>query len=152
MRPHPPEDEQPCEFSAAVPDERAPALDDAVPHAEVNFPASSLVQPCTVTEEADPHRISVMASEESSADGRNSHESSEGEHSSTSSEKDVQANLGAEAGEVYLAQLIARMAAFCPDIIQAVHAYQAVKRFGHIFRLRKEHQHRIAVLASRPRR
>ncbi|CAE7409316.1 unnamed protein product [Symbiodinium necroappetens] len=137
MRPHPPEDEQPCEFSAAVPDERVPALDDAVPHAEVNFPASSLVQPCTVTEEADPHRISVMASEESSADGRNSHESSEGEHSSTSSEKDVQANLGAEAGEVYLAQLIARMAAFCPDIIQAVHAYQAVKRFGHIFRAQK---------------
>ncbi|CAE7843371.1 unnamed protein product [Symbiodinium microadriaticum] len=145
MGPHPPEDEQPCEFSAAVPDERAPTLDDAVPHAEVNFSSSPLVQPCTATEEADPFRISVVASEESSADGRNSHESNEGEHSSTSSEKDIQANLSAEGGAAVLAQLIARMEAFCPDIIQAVHAYQAVKRFGHIFRARN------GASASHPR-
>ena len=137
MRSHPPEDEQQCEYSATVPNERAPALADALPHTEANFPSVHM-QPCTVEEEADPRKISVTASEQSSVDGRNSQESDVGEHASTSSEKDIQADLSAEEGEVVVvAQLIARMEAFCPDIIQAVHAYQAVKRFGHVFWARK---------------
>ena len=87
--------------------------------------------------EDNPHGITVQDSEVSSADGRNSHETNEGtasEHSLPSSENDVAASLTENEGAV--AALISGMEPVRPDIIQAVPAYEVVKRFGRVFRAR----------------
>ena len=126
--------EQQCEWSEFVPTECSPTSAADLPPAEINV---SLADVRILQGEDNPHGITVQDSEVSSADGRNSHETNEGtasEHSLPSSENDVAASLTENEGAV--AALISGMEPVRPDIIQAVPAYEVVKRFGRVFRAR----------------
>ncbi|OLQ07847.1 hypothetical protein AK812_SmicGene8688 [Symbiodinium microadriaticum] len=129
--------EQRYEWSASVPTERSPASTDDLPPAEIDVSSADMRIP-PLQEKAHTLQDSAVAS----SDGRNGHATNEGtasEHSLPSSENDVAASL-TECEGVATA-LIVRMEPVRPDIIQAVPAYEVVRRCGRVFRARNKHQH-----------